>query len=132
MWKGINELLSILLLWGFWYLGSLMLMIILKIKFLIENSYLHSLPPHKTSIVSISYKCNKNILHYFRFFFTTTPPFVYKYSKRVFFLSYGFWKLYSKVLLVFATTVEGWKPTRPIIASLPAYMQNVLLEALTI
>ena len=44
MWKGINELVSILLLWGFWYLGSLMLMIILKIKFIIENSYLHSLP----------------------------------------------------------------------------------------
>ena len=28
MWKGIKELVDLLLLWGFWYLGSFMLMVV--------------------------------------------------------------------------------------------------------
>ena len=37
MWKGINELVSILLLWGFWYLGSFMLMIVAIFYFIQSN-----------------------------------------------------------------------------------------------
>jgi len=28
MWKGIRELVDLLLLWGFWYFGSFMLMVV--------------------------------------------------------------------------------------------------------
>ena len=37
MWKGINELVSILLLWGFWYLGSFMLMVV-AIVYVIQSN----------------------------------------------------------------------------------------------
>jgi len=37
MWKGIRELVSILLLWGFWYLGSFMLMVV-AIVYVIQSN----------------------------------------------------------------------------------------------
>ena len=37
MWKGIRELVDLLLLWGFWYLGSFMLMIVAIFYFIQSN-----------------------------------------------------------------------------------------------
>jgi len=37
MWKGIRELVDLLLLWGFWYLGSFMLMIVAIVYFIQSN-----------------------------------------------------------------------------------------------
>ena len=37
MWKGIKELVDLLLLWGFWYLGSFMLMIVAIFYFIQSN-----------------------------------------------------------------------------------------------
>ena len=37
MWKGIRELVDLLLLWGFWYLGSFMLMIVAIVYFIKTN-----------------------------------------------------------------------------------------------
>ena len=37
MWKGIRELVDLLLLWGFWYLGSFMLMVVAIVYFIKSN-----------------------------------------------------------------------------------------------
>ena len=37
MWKGIRELVDLLLLWGFWYLGSFMLMMVAIVYFIQSN-----------------------------------------------------------------------------------------------
>ena len=37
MWKGIRELVDLLLLWGFWYLGSFMLMVVAIVYFIQSN-----------------------------------------------------------------------------------------------
>ena len=37
MWKGIRELVDLILLWGFWYLGSFMLMIVAIFYFIQSN-----------------------------------------------------------------------------------------------
>ena len=37
MWKGIRELVDLLLLWGFWYFGSFMLMIVAIVYFIQSN-----------------------------------------------------------------------------------------------
>ena len=37
MWKGIRELVDLILLWGFWYLGSFMLMIVAIVYFIQSN-----------------------------------------------------------------------------------------------
>jgi len=37
MWKGIRELVDLLLLWGFWYFGSFMLMIVAIVYFIKSN-----------------------------------------------------------------------------------------------
>jgi len=37
MWKGIRELVDLLLLWGFWYFGSFMLMIVAIFYFIQSN-----------------------------------------------------------------------------------------------
>ena len=47
MWKGINELVSILLLWGFWYLGSFMLMVV-AIVYVIQSNKPPIIKQHHT------------------------------------------------------------------------------------
>ena len=37
MWKGIRELVDLLLLWGFWYLGSFKLMVVAIFYFIQSN-----------------------------------------------------------------------------------------------
>ena len=37
MWKGIRELVDLLLLWGFWYLGSFMFMVVTIVYFIQSN-----------------------------------------------------------------------------------------------
>ena len=37
MWKGIRELVDLILLWGFWYLGSFMLMVVAIVYFIKTN-----------------------------------------------------------------------------------------------
>ena len=37
MWKGIRELVDLLLLWGFWYLGSFLLMVVTIFYFIQSN-----------------------------------------------------------------------------------------------
>ena len=36
-WRGIKELVDLLLLWGFWYLGSFMLMVVAIVYFIQSN-----------------------------------------------------------------------------------------------
>ena len=47
MWKGIRELVSILLLWGFWYLGSFMLMVV-AIVYVIQSNKPPIIKQHHT------------------------------------------------------------------------------------
>jgi len=37
MWKSIRELVDLLLLWGFWYLGSFMIMVVAIVNFIKSN-----------------------------------------------------------------------------------------------
>ena len=39
MWKGIRELVDLLLLWGFWYFGSFMLMVVAIVYFIQSNKH---------------------------------------------------------------------------------------------
>ncbi|HIO83348.1 MAG TPA: hypothetical protein EYG61_04915 [Deltaproteobacteria bacterium] len=37
MWKGIRELVDLILLWGFWYVGSFMIMVVAIVYFIQSN-----------------------------------------------------------------------------------------------